>query len=231
MPPGTVGAVTTTTPLDAVVARPLLRGWLHFICFFLAIPTGAVVIAIASSSTARIGAAVYATALVALFGVSGFYHRLRWSPKWRLRMKRLDHSTIFVMIAASYTPICLVVLDGWTAVAMLTVAWVGAAVGAVLAWVPGSRSRVACSALYIVLGWAVLLAGPQLVAALRFDQLVLIGAGGLLFTGGAITLALHRPDPIPHIFGYHEVWHVLVTCAVVCQLIAIASLVSSAPSA
>jgi hemolysin III len=76
-----------------------------------------------------------------------------------------------------------------------------------------------------------LLAGPQLVAALRFDQLVLIGAGGLLFTGGAITLALHRPDPIPHIFGYHEVWHVLVTCAVVCQLIAIASLVSSAPSA
>lgn len=199
-------------------------------CFFLAIPAGVLVIALAGSTVARVGAAIYAAGLVSLFGVSGFYHRLRWSPKWRLRMKRLDHTTIFVMIAASYTPICLVVLRGWIAPTMLVIAWVGAGVGGVLAWVPGSRSRFLCSALYIALGWAVLAAGPQLIERLNPTQFALIAVGGLLFTIGAITLALHRPDPFPHVFGYHEVWHVLVVAAVVCQLVAIASVVASANS-
>ena len=207
--------------------RPLLRGWLHLVCFFLAIPAAVIVVAVADGAEARFAAVVYAVGLIALFGVSGWYHRGRWSDVWRRRMQRLDHSTIFVMIAGSYTPLCLVVLDGWLSIAMLVVAWVGAAVGAVLAWSNFRRSNVLRGALYIVLGWAMVFATPQLVSALSVAELVLIAVGGLLFTVGAITLGTHWPDPFPRVFGYHEVWHVLVVAAVVCQAVAIGSVVAS----
>jgi hemolysin III len=210
-----------------VLARPLLRGWLHLVCFFLAIPAGLAVIALADPGKARWGAAVYALGLVALFGVSGFYHRGRWSQAARRRMQKLDHATIFVMIAGSYTPLCLVALQGWVAPTMLAAAWVGATIGAVLAFTGGRRSRIARSALYISLGWVSIVATPQLVTHLSLMQLLLIAAGGVLYTVGAIFLATRWPDPFPRVFGYHEVWHVLVVAAVVCHFVAIASLVGS----
>jgi hemolysin III len=211
--------------------RPLLRGWLHFVCFFLALPVGVWVVVEAASPKARVGAAVYAVGLVALFGVSGLYHRGRWQPRWRQRMQRLDHATIFVMIAGSYTPLCLLVLRGWIAVAMLATAWVGACAGAVLAWHAGRRTSVVRFALYIVLGWVAIIAAPQLVTHLAPAELVLIAVGGLLFTVGAVFLATHWPDPFPKVFGYHEVWHLLVVAAVVCQLIAISSVIRSTGAA
>lgn len=210
---------------------PALRGWMHLVCFFLAIPAGVTVIALADSTRARIGAIVYAVGLIALFGVSGAYHRGRWSPAWRSRMRRLDHSTIFVMVAGTYTPVCLVVLRGWVAAAMLVMAWTGAVVGAILAWTKGRWASVARGALYIVLGWAVVLALPQLMRHLSGAEMALIVAGGLLFTLGAITLATHWPDPFPRIFGNHEVWHTFVVAAVVCHLVAIASVVSTSTAA
>jgi hemolysin III len=140
-------------------------------------------------------------------------------------MQRLDHATIFVMIAGSYTPLCLLVLDGWLAITMLVAAWIGAVTGAVLAWHAGRRSSVVRSALYIVLGWVMIAATPQLVGRLDAGQLVLIAVGGVLFTVGAITLGKRWPDPFPRVFGYHEVWHVLVVAAVVCHLIAINSVI------
>ena len=214
-----------TSSVIAAVARPLLRGWLHLVCFFLAIPAGVLVIALGDSVRARVGAAVYAAGLVALFGVSGLYHRRPWSPTWRRRMQRLDHGTIFVMIAGSYTPICLLVLDGWVAAATLVAVWTGAALGAVLAWCDGRRTTTLRSVLYIVLGWLALAATPQLVRHLSPAELILIAVGGVLFTVGAIFLPTHWPDPIPHVFGYHEVWHTLVVAAAVCHLVAIASVV------
>ncbi|MGI8793103.1 MAG: PAQR family membrane homeostasis protein TrhA [Acidimicrobiales bacterium] len=210
---------------------PKLRGWLHVFCFFLAIPTGITVILLADSTRARVGAAVYAVGLVALFGVSGFYHRGRWSPTWRSRMRRLDHSTIFVMVAGSYTPVCLVVLEGWVSAVMLISAWVGAAIGAVLAWTNRRWASVARGALYIVLGWGVVIALPQLIRGMTVAELVLIVAGGVLFTLGAITLATKWPDPFPQVFGNHEVWHTFVVVAVVCHFIAIASVVSTTTAA
>ena len=210
----------------AALARPLLRGWLHLVCFFLAIPAGAAVVAVATSAAARVGASVYAVGLVALFGVSGWYHRGRWSAAARRRMQRLDHATIFVMIAGSYTPICLLVLRGWLAPTMLVVAWLGAGAGALLSLVGASRrTRVARGALYIVLGWASVVAAPQLVRHLSPVELALLAMGGLLFTVGAIFLATHWPDPFPHVFGYHEVWHLLVVAAVACHFAMITSLV------
>ena len=211
--------------VDVVPVKPLLRGWFHLVCFFLAIPTAVLVIAMADGVRARVGAVVYAVGLVGLFGVSGLYHRLRWSPRWLARMRRLDHSAIFVMIAGSYTPLCLLVLDGWLRWAMLVTAWTGAVGGAVLAWTPGPRTRVARSALYIVLGWVACIAAPQWVRNLSVAELVLIAVGGVLFTLGAITLATRWPNPSPRVFGYHEVWHVMVVAAAVCHFLAIRSLV------
>jgi hemolysin III len=211
----------------SLLERPLLRGWLHMVCFFLAIPAGVVVVALATEPRVRVAAAVYAVGLVALFGVSGLYHRGRWSLRWRAWWGRLDHSTIFVMIAGSYTPLCVVVLQGWLAVAMLVTAWTGAAVGAVLSWTGGRRTRVVRSGMYIALGWAVLIAAPQLVRHLSPAELTLIAVGGVLYTVGAVFLATRWPNPVPRVFGYHEVWHTLVVAAAVCQFVAIASLVST----
>jgi hemolysin III len=211
----------------AFLAKPLLRGWLHLVCFFLAIPAGVLVVAGAHSTRARWGALVYAIGLVALFGVSGSYHRGRWSTAMRDRMQRLDHATIFVMIAGSYTPLCLLALRGWLAPAMLVAAWLGATTGVILAFRPGPRSRIARGVLYIALGWVSVGATPQLVQRLSASELVLIGIGGVLYTVGAIFLATKWPDPFPRVFGYHEVWHVLVVAAVVCHFVAISSVVSA----
>lgn len=211
--------------------KPILRGWLHLVCFFLALPTAIWVILVASSAIARAAAVVYGLGLVALFGVSGSYHRGRWGPVWKPRLRRLDHSMIFVMIAGSYTPLCLVVLDGWVGIAMLIAVWTGAAVGVVLAWQPGRPRAIARNSLYILLGWAAVATGPQMVAGLDPTQLALMVGGGVLFTVGALSFAARWPNPAPRVFGYHEVWHVLVVAAVLCQLLAISSIVGSAPPA
>lgn len=209
----------------AAVVKPLLRGWLHLVCFFLAVPVGIWLAVVAPSPTARVAAIVYGAGLIALFGVSGFYHRGRWSPSWRHRMQRLDHSTIYVMIAGSYTPICLLVLRGWLATALLVAVWTGAAAGALLSWLPGRRSATAAQTLYIALGWMAVVAGPQLADRVDGPTLVLLVVGGLLFTVGAVTLATRWPDPSPRVLGYHEVWHVMVVAAVLCHLVALAGVV------
>ena len=141
--------------------KPLLRGWMHLVCFFLAIPAGVTVVALAQSPRGRVGALVYAVGLVALFGVSGFYHRFGWSDARRLWMQKLDHGTIFLMIAGSYTPVCLMVLKGWVTWTMLAIAWTGAAVGFLLAFTGGNASRMVRSTLYIALGWAAVAAIPR----------------------------------------------------------------------
>ncbi len=198
---------------------------MHLVCFFLAIPAGVLVIALATSPRARVSAVIYAVALVALFGVSGAYHRGPWSPSWKRRMQRLDHATIFVMIAGSYTPICLLVLERWVAVTLLVVAWTGALLGGVLAYTNGNASRIVRNGLYIAMGWFAVIATPQLVSGLSTAELSLVAVGGGLFTVGAIGLAMRWPDPLPRIFGYHEVWHTFVVAAVVCQFVALASVI------
>lgn len=211
--------------------KPLLRGWMHLVCFFLAIPAGIVVIALATSPRARVGAAIYAVALVALFGVSGAYHRGPWSPTWRRSMQRLDHATIFVMIAGSYTPLCLLVLEKWVAVTLLIVAWAGAALGGILAYSSSNVSRFIRNGLYIAMGWFAVIATPQLLNGLSAAELTLVAVGGGLFTLGALGLATRWPDPFPRVFGYHEVWHTLVVAAVVCHFVALASVIHAPVSA
>jgi hemolysin III len=217
--------LSVSVPVDAAPLKPALRGWMHLVCFFLAIPAGVTIVALAQSPRGRIAALVYATGLVALFGVSGSYHRFNWSATRQRLMQKLDHGTIFVMIAGTYTPVCLLVLRGWVAWTMLAVAWAGAALGFVLAFTGGHVSRRARGALYICLGWASVAAIPQMWTHMSPIELVLIAVGGVLFTVGSIFLFTNWPDPFPRVFGYHEVWHLLVVAAVACHFVAIASVV------
>ena len=206
---------------------PLLRGWLHLACFFLSIPAGIYLILQASAGRAQVGSIIYAVGLTALFGVSAAYHRPRWSPKWRARFKRLDHGTIFVMIAGTYTPLCLVVLGGVVGTVMLISVWAGALAGVVLAAVGIAEKRYVGGACYITLGWVAVAAAPALVQNLTATQLWLVVVGGVLYTGGVFVLGSHRPDPFPRIFGYHEIWHVFVVAAAVCHFIAIRSVIAT----
>jgi hemolysin III len=214
-------------PSNLVAPAPLLRGWLHLACFFLSIPAGLFLIFNASAGRAQIGAVIYAVGLTALFGVSAAYHRPRWSPKWRARFKRLDHGTIFVMIAGTYTPLCLVVLGGVVGTVMLVSVWAGAVTGVILAAVGIAERRYIGGACYVALGWVAVAAAPSLVRNLTATQLALVFAGGVIYTVGVVVLGSKRPDPFPRVFGYHEVWHVMVVAAAVCHFIAIQSVITA----
>jgi hemolysin III len=185
--------------------------------FFVSIPAGITLVALARGSKARVGAAIFAASLTGLYGVSGAYHRGRWSVAARRVMKRLDHSMIFVLIAGSYTPLTLLALQPAWGITLLTLAWTGAAVGVLITVLRVERWHRVGFAMYLGLGWLAVIAAPQLLRALSGAEVALLVAGGLLYTVGAIVLARNRPDPSPSVFGYHEVWHTLVVGAGACH--------------
>jgi hemolysin III len=193
--------------------RPRLRGRLHQLAFFVSIPAGVALVALAQGVEARVGAAIFAVSLSGLYGVSAAYHRGRWSDRVRMTMRRLDHSMIFVLIAGSYTPISLVALRPAWGVTLLALAWTGAAMGVLITVLRLEHWPKVGFVMYIVLGWLAVIAAPQLIHALSGVELALLVAGGVLYTVGAFVLAGKRPDPHPAIFGYHEVWHTFVVSA------------------
>ena len=198
---------------------PRLRGRLHQVAFFASIPAGIALVVAARSWPARAGVLVYALSLTAMFGTSAALHRLRWSPRARLRMDRLDRTMIYVLIAGSYTPVCLLALrPGWR-VALLALVWTGAAVGIalVLRWNRRRGTGVVRMVLYLGLGWMSVLVLPELARTLGRGQLALAVLGGVLYTVGAVVLIRRRPDPSPRVFGYHEVWHAFTVAAGACH--------------
>src|SRR3954451_6546352 len=192
---------------------PRLRGVLHAYAFWIALVAAVALTLAASGALARTAAAVYGAGLCALFAASGLYHRWRWDPRWRPLLRRVDHSTIFVFIAASYTPVALLVLDGTLRWVVLAGVWAAALGGVVLsvAWIDAARWLVGAS--YLLVGWMALIAVPSLVQALPAPPLLLLLAGGLLYSAGATVYAVKRPDPAPLVFGFHEVFHTLVIAA------------------
>jgi hemolysin III len=201
---------------------PLLRGVLHAWAFYFAAVAGVVLIVLAPAGTARLASAVYALGLCALFAGSGLYHRWRWNPRWRPLLRRVDHSTIFVFIAASYTPIALLVLDGTLRVVVLATVWAGALAGVIfsVAWINAPRALVAGT--YLALGWMAVITTPQLVERLPVAPLTLLAAGGVLYTTGAIIYALKRPNIAPRVFGFHELFHAFVIGAALAHFVAMA---------
>ena len=197
--------------------KPRWRGRIHQVAFFVSIPAGTALVALADGWAPRIAAAIYALSLVAVFGSSAAYHRGNWDPAALRRMKRLDHSMIFVLIAGSYTPIALLVLHGPWTIVILSIIWVAAAAGIILKLIRIDGFTVLTATLYMAMGWLALIALPQLLREMPVSALALTVVGGLLYTVGAIVFAVRRPDPSPAVFGYHEVWHAFMAAAAACH--------------
>jgi hemolysin III len=185
-------------------------------------------VAVARGATARAATLIYALTLVGMFGVSASYHRLTWSARTLVRIRTLDHSMIYLLIAGTYTPFSLLALHGAWRLWLLAAVWGGATLGIALKVLRFNRSQVLTGALYIVLGWAAVVAAPQFIHHLSWTALVLVVVGGLFYTSGAWILFRRRPNPRPLVFGYHEVWHSLMVGASVCHYCAVMMLVVSA---
>jgi hemolysin III len=195
-------------------AKPRLRGVSHQWAFFVSLVTGGVLILLAPNGQARIAATIYSVAVAALFGTSALYHRINWrSLSARRWMRRLDHSMIFVLIAGTYTPFTLLALHGALATALLIVVWSGALAGVVLQLVWVDAPRLLSAIVYLAMGWVALAAFPQMIDRVGVTGTALVATGGLLYSAGAVIYARKRPDPVPKVFGYHEVFHALVIAA------------------
>lgn len=195
-------------------AKPLLRGWSHTVAIAPALAGTVALIVLTRGDLGRqISVAIYGITLTLLFSVSALYHRGGWSPQWRALWRRLDHATIFMLIAGTYTPIVLNVLDGWPRVAMLLTIWLVAAAGAGLVASRLRLPRPLAVSLYLAAGWLALVITPVLYIRMGTGALVLLVVGGLLYSLGATAYALQRPRLWPRVFGYHEVFHLLVIAA------------------
>jgi hemolysin III len=215
----------TFEAIDAYGDRPFWRGRLHLIAAIVAVPAGLALVLAARGAAGRVAAGIYAVSLVALFTVSASYHRLAHTEtavKW---FRRADHSMIFVLIAGSYTPICLVALPPQWGIPLLVVVWVTALAGITVKMLKVTANGDASGSwMYIVIGWAAVVALPALVTSLTAGQVALLGAGGLLYTVGAIGLWRRWPNPSPVNFGYHEVWHGMTIAAGVCHFALMAAI-------
>ena len=213
---------------SVVNVKPRLRGVFHQWAFFVSLAAGAVLVAVAPAGRATLAISIYAITVVGLFGVSAVYHRVNWvSEKARRWMRRLDHSMIFCLIAGTYTPFALLVLDGTLATAILIGVWGGALAGIVLNLVWIDSPKWVTAVVYLALGWVAVVALPDIASELGFAALALIGAGGVLYTAGAVVYATRRPNPAPAVFGYHEIFHLLVIAAAALQYAVIAFYVIS----
>jgi hemolysin III len=185
----------------------LLRGWLHVVAFVGWLIGGPFLIAAGPDAGSTTALSVYVVGMLAMFGISAAFHRIRWSaPAWR-RMRRADHSAIFVGIAGTSTAVASLALAGWAKVFLLTFAWVGAAAGIALrqVWLDAPQWVVAIP--YVIVGWCPVVVAPQLVRSLGWVGFSLMLAAGLAYTAGALVYARKRPDPWPRVFGFHEIFH------------------------
>lgn len=208
-------AATARATISVVTGlpRPRWRGLLHSWAFFSSIPAVVLLLAIANSSVGRVSAAIYGACLLAVFGVSGAYHRLAKSDRAQLRMQRADHSTIYLMIAGTYTPICALALPDRWGIPALVIVWLAALGGVVLKLFGGPRYLRWSNGFYPALGWASIVLLPALLRYLSVAELALLVVGGVLYTVGAVVFLRRRPDPAPLVFGYHEIWHAFTVAA------------------
>lgn len=219
--------MTVADPLAATSGpppRPRLRGWIHSWSFVVSIVACAALITVATrvSPLAVVATSVYSATVLGVFGVSALYHRRDWAaPRSRQLMRRLDHSMIFLFIAGTYTPMMLLAMPRPTGLVVLAVVWAGALAGVVLKLCWPDAPRWLAVPIYVALGWVAIFVVPDLITGVGVAGVVLLLAGGLLYTLGALCYVLRRPDPWPQTFGYHEVFHAATVLAALCQFIAV----------
>jgi hemolysin III len=228
---GTTAEMATADPTPSwstpLAERPTWRGWMHLVAFMVSVPAMVVLIIIADSPAAVAGSAIYGTSLLLGFGASAAYHRVPCSEATGRRLQRLDHSMIYVLIAGTYTPMCLVALPWTWGIPMLCIVWTGAAIGVTLKWVGFDRFRIVGYSLYPILGWAAVIALPVMFGRMTHIEFALVVLGGVLYTVGFPVLLVRRPDPWPRTFGYHEVWHTFTVLAGVAHFAAVSMIVAA----
>jgi hemolysin III len=212
------------SPNQRPKVKPRLRGVSHLYAALAAAAAGLWLL-LAAPEGATGPVFVYVAGLVALFGVSALYHRPMWPLAVRRHLKRLDHATIFVFIAATYTPICLLALGADVGRSLLWAVWIGAALGALKAIFWPGAPRAVTATLYVAIGWLAVVAFSSLPAALGGLGVGLLFAGGALYTLGAVLYAARWPEPLPGVFGHHEVFHLLVIAAAVCHFLMVTGVV------
>jgi len=203
------------------VLKPRLRGVLHEAAFAVSLVTGTALVCLSDAGRERAAAVVYAVSVALLFGTSAAYHRGSWQGRSEEVMKRLDHSMIFVLIAGTYTPFALVLLEGTARWTVFGLVWGGAALGVVLRNAVRRPARWLFVGLYLSLGWVALGVLPQLHDRGGWAVVVLLLVGGLFYSLGAIVYGLQRPDPSPRWFGFHEVFHAFTLLAFVTHYVAV----------
>jgi hemolysin III len=196
--------------------KPLLRGVSHQVSFFCTIAAGAALVVGARPGTATAAAFVFALALANLFGTSALYHRIDWSPEVRRRVRRLDHAAIFVLIAGGYTPLFALVPSSAGGHGALAAIWVGSILGVLKSLVWPDAPKWMTALLCVALGWTVVGQVLDRVSVVGSLSVGLLVASGVIYSIGALVYALKRPDPLPRVFGYHEVFHAFVVIASVC---------------
>jgi hemolysin III len=208
--------------LVAAKRRPKLRGVFHQYAFFVSLVLGAALLAGAEPGRERVAVAIFAASVSAMLGISALYHRVIWPPAPRRWIRRLDHAAIFLLIAGTYTPFGLLALERTWRVVVLSIVWSGALAAIVLkvTWIDAPRWVAAVIA--VTLGWVGVFAVPKIHESAGTTAVILLAAGGLLYSAGAIIYARRRPDPAPNVFGYHEIFHALVVAAAGCQYAAVA---------
>jgi hemolysin III len=193
--------------------KPHLRGWLHAVTAPLALAGGIVLVALSPTATTRIGSAVFATTAMVLFTVSGIYHRGTWSPRIWAFLRRFDHANIFLLIAGTYTPFSLLLLEGRNQVILLSTVWTGAILGVLFRVFWAGAPRWLYTPIYIALGWAAVFFFRDFVHGTGAAVLTLMCVGGGLYTLGGLVYGFQRPNPSPRWFGFHEVFHTLTIAA------------------
>ncbi|MFW2380710.1 MAG: PAQR family membrane homeostasis protein TrhA [Acidimicrobiales bacterium] len=207
---------SATEPVIAVACgrpRPRWRGRIHTYAFLAAIPAALILVLVSNTTLERIGVGVYWVSFAAVFGVSAAYHRLAISEKAQRIMRKADHATVFVKIAGTYTPICLLALPREWGIPILIAVWSIAAVGVLVKLLAPARYIRWSSPLYLAIGWVAIIALPTLIQSLTSIELVLLLIGGAVYSVGAVLFWMGRPDPSPLTFGYHEIWHVMTVVA------------------
>lgn len=197
--------------------KPRLRGVLHQRAFVVSLLAGVLLVAAARTLRATVAMTVFAVSVSALLGVSALYHRGNWTATVRKRLRRLDHSMIFLLIAGTYTPFALLVLHGGLARTLLIGVWAAALAGSAAELLLADASKWIMAIVCIGFGWVSVIAMPDIVRGIGLTGGVLLAAGGVAYTAGAVIYAMQRPNPIPSVFGYHEVFHLLVVVAIALQ--------------
>ena len=209
---GPEGVVAAAADLLEEV-KPRLRGWLHAGAAPLALAAGVLLVLLSPGGTPKIGSAVFAFSALTLFSISATMHYGGWSPRTNLVLTRLDHASIFLLIAGTYTPFALLLLQGSDRVVLLSVVWAGAGLGIAFRMLRPRAGRWVYTPIYLGLGWVAVFFVGDFARYAAPSVLVLLALGGLLYTAGGVVYGLRRPNPFPQWFGFHEVFHAFTVVA------------------